>query len=135
MSGFQVMERAPTVQEYQALRATTDWAQIDDDIVVRALKGSAFFLVAEHDARGTIGMARVICDDIYFFIVDVIVHPNFQGQGIGTAMMDKVMQFLETNKEKGTFFGLMAASGKKSFYEQFGFRVRHEDAPGMYIQN
>ncbi len=32
----------------------------------------------------------------------------------------------------GAFVGLMAAKGLEKYYEQFGFKARDKDAPGMY---
>ena len=35
--------------------------------------------------------------------------------------------------KSGAFVGLMAAKGLEKYYEQFGFKARDKDAPGMYL--
>jgi ribosomal protein S18 acetylase RimI-like enzyme len=35
-----------------------------------------------------VGMGRVIGDGLYYYIQDLIVHPDFQGKGIGRKIMD-----------------------------------------------
>lgn len=75
----------------------------------------------------TVGLASVITDGGYIvIIVDVIVHPEFQGLGIGTRLMNQVMEFIYGNLEKNqnVFVNLIAAKEKEHFYEKFGFIAR-----------
>jgi ribosomal protein S18 acetylase RimI-like enzyme len=65
-----------------------------------------------------------------FYIQDVIVHPHFQGKGIGKAMMKDLMNYLDRYASKGSFIGLMAAKGKERFYKSFGFAERPNDIYG-----
>jgi GNAT superfamily N-acetyltransferase len=76
-------------------------------------------------------MARVIGDNgLTYYILDVIVTPEYQGQGIGTAMMDKVMSFVRAHASKNSIIALMSARGKESFYERYGFVQRPNDKMG-----
>jgi len=68
---------------------------------------------------------------LYFYIQDLIVHPEFQSKGVGKAMMKELMAYLKTNAKPGAFIGLMAAKGLEKFYRIFEFKVRDFDAPGM----
>lgn len=56
-------------------------------------------------------------------IEDVVVHGNFQHQGIGTALMNKA---IETAKETGCYKIILDCSEKNvPFYEKLGFK-KHE---------
>lgn len=66
------------------------------------------------------------------YLGDVIVRPEYQGQGISTmivtALKDKVMEAAEPGDK--IMFILGAAKGKEAFYEQFGFKKRPNDFNG-----
>jgi GNAT superfamily N-acetyltransferase len=77
-----------------------------------------------------VGFARVISDGhLHAFITEMIVRPEFQGKGIGTALLSSV---LEACLSAGiTDIQLFSARGKSSFYEQHGFVARPTEGPGM----
>lgn len=65
-----------------------------------------------------IGAARALSDGVYFAtVVDVAVDPPFQGEGVGTAMMEALLGRLPFDKVY-----LTSVMGKERFYEKFGFR-------------
>ena len=124
--------RSPTFSEYKKLRDLVGWWETDENATDRALKNALFSVVAvEHDT--VIGFGRVVGDEgLYFYIQDLIVHPEFQNKGFGTSLMKELMGYITTNAKYGAFVGLMAAKGLEKYYESFGFKARDEDAPGMY---
>ena len=76
-------------------------------------------------------MARIIGDDgLAFYIQDVIIKPEYQRQGIGTALMNKIMEYIRTHARDNTVIGLMAAKGKEPFYERYGFTIRPNENLG-----
>jgi len=124
--------RPSTVSEYKRLRRLVGWPETEDGPTEKALRNSLFSVVAtEQDT--VLGIGRVIGDGgLYFYIQDLIVHPDFQGKGIGTSLMSYLMEHIMANAKSGAFIGLMAAKGLDAFYERYGFRTRHWDSPGMY---
>ena len=124
--------RSPTASEYMKLRDLVGWWKTDENATDMALKDSLFSVVAvEHDTE--IGFGRVIGDGgLYFYIQDLIIHPEFQNKGFGKSLMKELMGYITANAKSGTFVGLMAAKGLEKYYEPFGFKARDEDAPGMY---
>ena len=74
----------------------------------------------------TLGMVRHWWEGTNYNIEELCVAPALQGQGIGTQMIKAIEDWLAKEKEgKPTMMVyLMAAEGKESFYEQFGFRRR-----------
>ncbi len=46
--------------------------------------------------------------------------------------MRELMKYINTNARPSAFVGLMAAEGLEKYYEDFGFKARATNAPGMY---
>lgn len=66
-----------------------------------------------------IAVGRTVDDDCYYgLIVDVAVHPDFQGKGLGT----KVVNYLKSKMIGYNFITLTAAPGKDAFYEKIGWK-------------
>lgn len=81
-----------------------------------------------------IGHGRIIGDGgIYYHIQDVIVSPEFQGQGIGERIMNSLMGYIKAHAHTNAFVGLMAAKGTAGFYKRFGFNERPPNGPGMFM--
>ena len=133
MEDYTLVERPPSVEEYQRLRDSTDWDPLDDEVVEKGLQNTLFSVCAViHDE--VIGCGRIIGDgSMYFYIQDVIVLPQFQGRGIGTHIMSALLDYLKTHAKNNSFIGLMAAKGTSGFYERHGFKRRPPDAPGMFL--
>ena len=70
-------------------------------------------------------MGRIVGDGfVQLFIADVIVHADWCGLGIGTKIVQLLMNGIRELDADGRFVGLFAAHGKEKFYEQFGFIAR-----------
>ena len=124
--------RSPTISEYQKLRDMVGWWKTNGNATETALNNSLFSVVAI-EQESVAGFGRVIGDGgLYFYIQDVIVHPDFQNQGVGKALMKELMNYISANAKIGVFIGLMAAKGLKKYYEFFGFKARDAHVPGMY---
>jgi GNAT superfamily N-acetyltransferase len=131
VEGFDVVQREPTVSEYQRLRRAVGWSEVSDEGAVVGLKNALYSVVLLHGGL-TVGCGRVVGDGgLYFYVQDIIVLPEYQRLGLGRLIMDKVMDYLRGRAAPGAFVGLMAAKGVARFYERYGFNVRPDDAPGM----
>jgi GNAT superfamily N-acetyltransferase len=103
------------------------------DVTTINLPTVASFCVSPSKATSVAGFGRLICDEgLYFYIQDLIVHPDYQNQGFGKTLMKELMNYISTNAKTGAFIGLMAAKGLEKYYEFFGFKARDAHAPGMY---
>ncbi|MCL7474512.1 MAG: GNAT family N-acetyltransferase [Methanosarcinales archaeon] len=131
MDEYILVERLATVGEYQRLRESAGWICQDSRSTEIGLHNSLFSVCVTYRDK-VIGHGRVVGDGgIYFYIQDVIVLPEFQGKGIGRRIMNAIMDYLKTNARHNAFIGLMAAKGVSEFYEQFDFKKRPDDSPGM----
>lgn len=129
---YKLLERIPTVTEYQFLRNSVGWSTVSDEAVNQSLKNSLFSVCIVRNNK-IIAIGRVIGDaGIYYYIQDVIVLPKFQRNGLGKKIMNSIMNYLEENADSTAFIGLMAAKGFCRFYKDYGFQKRPLDAPGMF---
>lgn len=132
MEELKVEIRAIRVEEYQALRGTTGWNILEDEVVEKALQND-LCSVCVMAKNKIVGMGRIIGDGaIYFYVQDIVVAPAYQKKGIGKLIMQHLESFLSKNANRHSFIGLMAAEGVKEFYYQFGYRERLTSSPGMF---
>ncbi len=66
-------------------------------------------------------MGRVVGDGAYFTIYDVVVHKDFQGLGLGSIIINEIVQWYKTIQDDDTFLYVNASKNKEHFYEKFGF--------------
>ena len=126
-----LFHQTPTVQEYNELRRLAEWPTYEQEVVERAFSNTIFSVVARDESRLLIGMGRILGDNaIYLHVQDVIVHPAFQGQGIGKLIMDELLTHIEKVGIRNTNVGLMCSKGREKFYETFGFIERPNEKFG-----
>lgn len=119
-------------EEFNTLRASVGWTTIESVLTVKGLENTAC-IVCARDGEKAVGMARVITDYGYVvYIADMIVLPEYQGNGIGREIMSRVMAYIKQNIAQGQskYIALMAAKDKEGFYEKFGFIKRPTDDSG-----
>jgi GNAT superfamily N-acetyltransferase len=124
-----------STEDYNALRLSAGWPAIWPEQAQAGLTGSAFVTAAK-DGEKTVGTGRLVWDGgCAALIKDILVLPEYQGKGIGSAMMEQILSFLKENIKPGwgVSVDLMAATGKEGFYEKFGFisRPRENRGAGM----
>ena len=77
-----------------------------------------------------------MCDGIYYLICDVAVIHEYQKQGIGTKIIEKIIEYVQNHLQNNEYCSiqLIAAKGKESFYEKLRFRKIPNDLSGHGIQ-
>lgn len=66
-----------------------------------------------------VGFGRTVDDGKYYaLIADLVIHPEFQSQGIGS----HVLLYLKNSLEGYAFTTLTSAVGKEAFYENQGWK-------------
>lgn len=124
---YYVKENALDVDTYFALRASVGWNNFSREQAESALACS--YTVAAYDNMQTVGMGRLIGDGMYFLVADVVVRPEYQGRGIGTEILHRIMQHIEDGMCAGSRVSvqLLSEKGKEQFYIKQGFKlVPHE---------
>ena len=106
----------------------TDGAELVDRIV----SGSHCFLIVKKESE-IIGMGRALSDGVSdAYIQDVTVKKNFRGQGIGTKIIQKLVERLHSDGLK--WVGLIAEKNSHPFYEQLGFKKMSDSVPMLKIK-
>lgn len=117
-------ENALSYEEYCALRQSVGWLNFSEEQTRKALKNSMLVLSAVENGQ-TVGMGRVIGDGMYFTVVDIVVHPLYQKNGIGSSIMDMILDYIgrETPAGGRSSVQLIAEKGKEEFYLNRGFKL------------
>ena len=132
IASLELRETLPDPTEYFALFESTGWNQeygMTAEEVQRAIRESWCVITAYDDGK-LIGTGRVISDGVFHaLIVDVIVRPEYQKQGVGTLIMQRLLERCRAARLRDV--QLFCARGKAQFYQKLGFVSRAEDSPGM----
>jgi len=127
-----VVERLPSVEDYQRLRRSVGWSEVSDEAAATGLARSLASFCLVDAAEQILGIGRVVGDaGVYFYVQDVIVDERARGRGHGGALMAALLAYVERAAVPGAFVGLMAARGVSGFYKRYGFERRPDDGPGM----
>ena len=134
-TGYEIT-RSVTAEEYMDLRRSVGWRPFALEQAAASMAGSAFICCIRDEGR-PVGFGRLVWDTGYIvYVSDIIVRPEYQGQGLGRTVMETLMAKIETWRKPGYKFmlNLMSAQGKEGFYEKFGFleRPNETEGHGMY---
>ncbi len=136
MNDIKYSNELPERDTYCELFRTTGWYKdhnLSDDSIYKAAENSFHFVSAWSGER-LVGVGRMISDgNLHALIVDMIVHPDFQGKRIGTVILGELIDVCR--KHNIIDIQLFCADGKKPFYMKNGFVLRPETAPGMQYKN
>ena len=130
-----IEENTLTYEEYLEIITEIGWKCPSKRLIEAGLQNSetAKYVIDNE----TVGIARMVTDYGYMgLIADVMVKPKYQGQGIGTALINNLLDRAMNKLEEGEsmMIQLLAASGKKHFYEKFGFKDKPQTVEaGMYM--
>ena len=123
------------VNTYLSLREAVGWKPLTEKQAQMAINGSLLTTVA-YDKDKPVGMGRIVGDGaVICYIQDLIVIPEYQGQGVGNQIIESLIGFVKEIQLPGTqiMLDLMCAIGRENFYKKYGFIARPTDklGPGM----
>lgn len=118
-----VVDRVASPAEHAALAAAVNWeAHFDDAVRAASLSASIAGVVYVDDAGEVVGMARAVGDGMqYAYVQDVIVHPDHDGEGIGTRLVERLITLLRPHPGTELFVGLFASPEAEDLYASLGF--------------
>lgn len=88
-----------------------DWLQT-------AYSNSMFKSIGFEQGR-IVAAGRAIADGVdCSYLCDIVVHPSRQGQGLGSALIRRLVEFSRGHRK----VILYAVPGREAFYARFGFR-------------
>lgn len=122
----------PDAAEVCALTVSVGWPDpaAHGLTLVQKVWDEAPATVAAHEGDTLVGVCRAMWDGgIMAFVRSVVVHPDYQGQGIGHALLQRLLGELERLGVE--HISLWATEGTEHFYEKFGFVSRTGVTPMM----
>lgn len=121
-------ENSLSFEAYCDLRASVGWNNWFESQSRQALENSLYVLSLEDQGK-PVAMGRLIGDGMYYLMVDVVVRPEYQGQGVGSAVVDQLLTYVErmTPEDGRSSVQLIAEPGMEGFYLKKGFKqIPHE---------
>lgn len=111
-------------EDYCVLRESVGWLLFSKEQTQKALVNSLYTVIVVKDNQ-TVGMGRLTGDGMYYTIVDIVVQPNYQKQGIGNKIINMIIEFVDKETPIGgrSSIQLIAEKGKETFYEKLGFKI------------
>lgn len=133
-----LIENKLTVDRLNDLRESVGWMRLDSKQLQVSLENTLYSIEIIKDNK-TVAAGRVIGDGAFYLsIVDVIVHPDYQNQGLGKSIVNYLIEKIKKNMEKNDYqrctINIVAAANKKGFYEKLGFIDIQEENTGTGMQ-
>ena len=132
---IRIVEDVKDVNIYLGLRDKVGWIKLTKAQAQEALNNSVkVFTVFDDDKP--IGMGRIVGDGaVICYIQDLIIIPEYQGKHIGSRLIDKLIEYVNSLiiPDSRMMLCLMCAKGREEFYTKHGFIARptSELGPGM----
>ena len=97
------------------------------------LPNTIFAVVILHAVQ-IVGMGRIVGDsDLFYQILDIAIHPEHQGRGLGKAVVGALVNHLRRTAPRGAFVSLIADGEAHRLYVQFGSRTTAPASVGMAL--
>ena len=112
-------------EDFIRLRIQTGFAEIPVDHARKALQNGLINVSAIYNGE-LVGMGRLVGDGaMYWYLQEIIILPQFQRKGIGTMIVNHLVDYARANSITGKFttIGGVSAKGKEPFYEKMGFEI------------
>ncbi len=127
-------DRDIDLYELEELCDAVGWSRRPLRKVKKAIQHS-FLVISMWEQRGNyrklIGFSRATSDHAFNATIwDVVVHPDFQGKGLGKALMKQIVK--ELRSEDISNITLFADPHVVDFYRSLGFRADPEGIKGMF---
>jgi GNAT superfamily N-acetyltransferase len=127
-------ERDVPVGELASLYESVGWTAYTRDVdgLAQAVRNSTWVVTAWED-DGLIGLARGLSDDVsIFYLQDILVRPDWQGRGVGRALLDAslerfahVRQVVLLTDDQGQ---------QHAFYRSAGLRQAGEEGLAAFVR-
>jgi ribosomal protein S18 acetylase RimI-like enzyme len=89
------------------------------DALAKVFSASMFKCFIYDPTGHLVGVGRALADGAdCSYICDIAVHPDFQGAGVGSAIVSKLVELSKGHKK----IVLYANPGKEGFYQKLGFK-------------
>lgn len=106
------------IEEMKEVYASVGWLKHTNEVIQQVFEASNVIAIVKVNGR-IVGIGRGITDEVFNgAIYDVVVHKDFQGQGIAK----KIMEFLLDRLSNVSCVHLISTTGNEGFYRKLGFK-------------
>jgi GNAT superfamily N-acetyltransferase len=135
MDMLEIKENQLDIDTYMNLRKQVGWKMLSEKQAQMALDNCLFNVVAYLDGK-PVGMGRIVGDGaVVCYVQDLVILPAVQGRGIGSKVLGRLVEYVDSITQEGTemMLCLMCAKGREGFYKLHGFMARPTPnlGPGM----
>src|SRR4051812_37666420 len=120
----EIEDRPPTAVELHDLADAVGWTDhYDWPTIGEGLRSSIRGVVAIADGSA-VGCARLVGDGVrYFYVQDVLVHPDHEGSGLATTLVERLLGWIDDTAPAEPFVGLFSSPDARGVYETLGFHA------------
>ncbi|MBD5533607.1 MAG: GNAT family N-acetyltransferase [Lachnospiraceae bacterium] len=121
----QLVDNILQAEDFVRLRIETGFAEVPVEHARKALQNGLPNVSAIYHGE-LVGMGRLVGDGaMYWYLQEIIVLPEFQRKGIGTMIVNHLIDYAKANSITGKFttIGGVSAKGKEPFYKKMGFDI------------
>ncbi len=132
LEGVKLVRRHLSPSELKELMIAVHWTFEDNEEKLRiSVEEPMCTAVAEYEGK-TIGTGSILGHQSgNYLISNVIVHPDYQSQGVGKLIMQELDDWLSKNGTPGAMVKLFTGLDRQAFYGHFGFRGPDQGLVGM----
>ena len=100
------------------LRQAVGWNRMED--CYRNPSMMSYYHIAVYDGNALIAYIDCVSNTVTdAYIQDLMVHPDYQGKGIGTKLMERMIGYLQSKHIY--MISVIIEESLKPFYDRFGF--------------
>jgi ribosomal protein S18 acetylase RimI-like enzyme len=106
------------LEEMKEVYQSVGWMKHSAEVIKQVFESSSVIVIAKSEER-VVGFGRALSDGVFnAAIYDIVVHREFQQQGIARNIMTRLLERLEGV----SCIHLISTSGNQEFYKKCGFR-------------
>ena len=129
--GYDIRAGVPSPEAFCRLRVAAGLSPRSPEGAAAGLPNTILGVTILRDGQ-LVGTGRVVGDGgCVFQVVDIAVHPDHQGRGLGKAIVGDLVRRLRTIAPSGAHVSLLADGKAWRLYAQFGFAPTAPDSVGM----
>ena len=100
------------------LRESVGWNRMEEEYENPLM--TSYYHIAVYEKDELIGYIDCVSNGVTdAYIQDLMVHPNYQGKGVGTELLNQMIAYLKENHIY--MISIVYEESLKPFYEKFGF--------------
>ena len=133
---YVLLDNKLNTKDFIRLRSSVGWGNISESQAAAGIKNSLLTVCVKYNDQ-IIGMGRIVGDGVIIcYLQDVVVLPDFQGNGIGKAIVERLLTFIKESGLPDTNIkaGLFSSKGKEEFYKKLGFNSRPNENRGAGME-